>query len=124
MWREVDVCGAELFDDQEQPVHFVKLGDLGFKLEFVKYVAGAGREALDVGDQVASDVGRIAQQLFKREAAGIKQLLLAIGGRDTRERLFQRKAGDAFGFQAFLFIQNRLLVLSQHKVETAQHYQG
>ncbi|MNC43003.1 hypothetical protein D3C75_918420 [compost metagenome] len=121
--REVNVCGAELLDDEVEPVRLVQLGDLRLKFELIEDVAGTWREALDIGDQVAGNVGRIAQQLLKCEATGVEQLLLAVGGGDAGQRLFQCGAGDVFVFQTFFFVQNLLLVLGQHKVETAQNNQ-
>ena len=41
LWRQVDVCRAELLDDQVQAIGLVQLGDFGFKLELVEDVAGA-----------------------------------------------------------------------------------
>ena len=76
--REVDQRAAELLDNEKEPVVLVELLDLGFKLKLFKDIAGTWRKAVDIGDQVAGDVGRVTQQFLEGKVADVVERLRAI----------------------------------------------
>jgi len=112
---------GELGYDLIQPVGFFQLLNLFFKLETLKNLADILGKAIDVVDQVATDVVWIALQLLKIELAVIvktKRLPLIIFGQIVEDGI---DIGNASGTELLVTLEHGLLGGREHSIKAAQY---
>ena len=114
---QVEFGRGELLDQRAQGIGAGQPRNLVAELEVVEDVLHVGREPVEVGGEIGSELlaVRAGAQVPQGEAGGVVERL---SGRLAQGRILLHHAGAV---ERSLHVEDRLLAALQHRVEAAQH---